>query len=209
MKIYLGNSGCTWKIEEKLDKGYGVMISSPSSMRKYYHQTFCALDNGAYSAWTKGYGFDEYLFLKQLSMCIQKKLKLDFVVSPDIVAGGVESVYFSIDWARRLVGHPLYFAVQDGMQPEHVNPTLHMFKGIFIGGTLKWKLETGQMWVEWAHSHQKPCHIGRVGTFENLRWAKQIGADSVDSTTFTRNDTMHIIEHFNNHQDLFLERITV
>jgi hypothetical protein len=26
-----------------------------------------------------------------------------------------------------------------------------------------------------------PCHIGRVGTYNRTRWARRIGADSIDS----------------------------
>lgn len=55
------------------------------------------------------------------------------------------------------------------------------FSGIFVGGSLPWKLETGAQWVREAHARHLPCHIGRVGTAKRVRWAKASGADSIDS----------------------------
>ena len=63
----------------------------------------------------------------------------------------------------------------------------HKFDGIFVGGTVKWKIKTGEEWVRLAHDHKLPCHIGRVGVFKRIVWAKRIGADSIDSTNFVRN----------------------
>ena len=61
------------------------------------------------------------------------------------------------------------------------------FDGIFVGGTVKWKISTGENWVKLAHKTNIPCHIGRVGIFKRIVWAKRIGADSIDSTSFVRN----------------------
>jgi NADPH:quinone reductase-like Zn-dependent oxidoreductase len=52
---------------------------------------------------------------------------------------------------------------------------------LFVGGSLPWKLATGERWVRFAHAHGRRCHIGRVGTPRRVAWARRIGADSIDS----------------------------
>ena len=83
--------------------------------------------------------------------------------------------------------HNWYLAVQDGMTVSDVEKVVGDFDGIFVGGTVKWKVRTGEEWVKVAHSHNIPCHIGRVGVFRRIVWAMRIGADSIDSTNFVRN----------------------
>jgi hypothetical protein len=69
------------------------------------------------------------------------------------------------------------------MEPEDVAPVAHHFAGLFVGGTLAWKIKTAARWIRWAHAQARPlrCHIGRVGTPDRVRWARRIGADSIDS----------------------------
>jgi len=35
--------------------------------------------------------------------------------------------------------------------------------------------------VEFGAVHNRPVHIGRVGTAKRVRWARRIGASSIDS----------------------------
>ena len=91
-----------------------------------------------------------------------------------------DSLEFSRSWLPHMAGmRPLYLAVQDGM-PFSAR-VLRGFDGIFVGGTLEWKLASGERWVNLAHCCGVPCHIGRVGTGKRVRWAKRIGVDSIDS----------------------------
>jgi len=78
-------------------------------------------------------------------------------------------------------GLRFYLAVQDGMAAADVRAAIAGFGGIFVGGTLSWKLQTGASWVRLAHELGLPCHVGRVGTARRVRWARRIGADSIDS----------------------------
>jgi hypothetical protein len=107
----------------------------------------------------------------------------DFVVAPDIIGGGLASLRLSLVWDADLhrMGHVVYLAVQDGMRTRHVGRFLGRFDGLFVGGTLGWKLRTAADWVRLAHEHGKPCHVGRVGIAKRVRWAQRIGADSIDS----------------------------
>jgi hypothetical protein len=79
-----------------------------------------------------------------------------------------------------------YLVVQDGMTCERVAAWLDEqpdpYHGIFVGGTLPWKLATGAAWVTFAHERGMRCHIGRVGPAARVRWAREIGADSIDSS---------------------------
>jgi len=107
----------------------------------------------------------------------------DFVVCPDKVADS-ESLEFSRSWADICRGGlpetPCFLAVQDGMK---ITPdTLEGFDGVFVGGTIPWKIRTGEKWTQLAHSVGLQCHIGRVGTAKRVKWAQRIGADSIDSS---------------------------
>lgn len=107
----------------------------------------------------------------------------DFVLLPDLVAGGLESLRISMSWMEKLFGvAPLFLALQDGMSAADVVPHLAGVDGLFVGGSVPWKVATGCDWVNLARSHGKPCHIGRVGTIRRVEWARRIGADSIDSS---------------------------
>jgi len=51
-----------------------------------------------------------------------------------------------------------------------------------FGGSLAWKLETSARWVQLAHARGMRWHIGRVGTADRVRWARDVSADSIDSS---------------------------
>lgn len=137
------------------------------------------LDNGAFRAWRAGKPFDVEAFTSALE--IARPIAPDFVVAPDVVAGGVASLEVSRAWLPRLEGFRAYLAVQDGMSMDTVNRNVNGFAGLFVGGTMKWKLDTGYEWVQLAHSLGLPCHVGQVGNARHARWALEIGADSIDS----------------------------
>lgn len=140
-------------------------------------------DNGAFSDWKAGKPFDREQFLLDLDAiwrCIDRP---EWIVLPDIVAGGLASLDESRRWVHRCRGlAPLYLAVQDGMRPADIDERLMaQLAGLFVGGTLEWKVRHGAEWVRFAHSQQLRCHVGRVGTANRTAWALRVGADSIDS----------------------------
>lgn len=139
-----------------------------------------ALDNGAFAAHKAGKPFDEAAFRTVLDRITTAP---DFVVCPDIVGGGLNSLALSLAWEERLrhTGYPLALVVQDGMTAADVRPVIERFALLFVGGSLSWKLKTGAMWCRVAKEYGKPCHIGRVGTAKRVAWARRIGAASIDS----------------------------
>lgn len=141
-----------------------------------------ALDNYAFTCWKNNLPWDAEGFKRGLSKCWERKLVPDFVVVPDIVAGGSSSLEFSLSWVSYLKGFaPMYLAVQDGMALDEVTPHLGLFDGIFVGGTVPWKMASGFWWTSLAHAVGKPCHIGRISGRERTRLVKSWGSDSIDS----------------------------
>lgn len=210
MEIYTGNAFGK-KLEKVKEHGLGIMISTSPTVKpsKEFSQVPCALDNGAFSAWAKGYPFPEKAFMDTLEECYKQNIPLDFIVCPDIVAGGQKSLEFSIKWASHgyLSTAPrLALVVQDGMETNMIDSwVLSLFTHIFVGGTVEWKWETADKWVRFAHQAGKKCHIGQVGQLRYLNFADHVRADSVDSTSITRNESWAVIEKYKG-GDLFTEK---
>jgi len=200
MKIYTGT--CAGEKFEKVKKnGLGIMISpSPTfEPRKSFLEVSCAFDNGAFQSYTRGYPFRENAFWECLDKCYSLGIKLDFIVCPDIVKGGKDSLDYSVEWARtKLKTVPnLALAVQDGMTTQMIDSyVLSLFEMLFVGGSVEWKWKTADDWVKYAHENGKKVHIGQVGQARYLRFAEHIGVDSVDSTSITRNNTFGIIQEY-------------
>jgi hypothetical protein len=199
MRIFSGQTGDAQKVRQLRELDMGILLSIPprSISPKLHGGIPISMDNGAYPAFCKGHGFNEYGFLKGLDYCARKDIPLQFVVCPDIVAGGVKSAEFSMRWRERLAGWSnLYFVAQDGMTLECIRECLPSFAGLFAGGTMEWKLKAGPALRYLATESEKPLHIGRVGKLELLKWAHAVGADSVDSTSFVRNGTFDIVRQY-------------
>lgn len=120
--------------------------------------------------------FDEARFERMISRAIGEWPEPVFGVLPDIVAGGVGSLYYSLRWIDRLPPWRWYLAVQDGMTPLDIEPHLDKVEGIFIGGTLRFK-STAAKWV----SLGVPTHFGRAGVRRRLHFAARCGCESADS----------------------------
>lgn len=140
-----------------------------------------AFDNGAFADWRAGVAFDAEQFAADLDAIDRGEHPApDWVVLPDVVAGGLDSLALSMRWFAERSRPDWYLAVQDGMTEADI-PWGCGIAGIFVGGTLDWKLATGAAWVAAAHRRGIQCHIGRVGTRRRVAWAKDIAADSIDS----------------------------
>lgn len=139
-----------------------------------------ALDNGAFKDQGSGLPFDGEAFLRHVEQVAP--LSPDFIVLPDIVAGGLASLELSLSWVLRLRGAaPLYLPLQDGMAEADILPHLATVDGLFVGGGDAWKLSTGAALCAFGRAHGKPVHIGRAGTKKKVAWALRSGATSLDS----------------------------
>lgn len=179
VRVYVGQTRSRKLIAELLEFGFREITQRHEFPPR---RTPWALDNGAFGDWRAKREFNAEQFSDALSKSAAYASRPDFVVVPDRVAAGMDSLELSLQWQKRCaeVG-PAYLVVQDGMTTEAVTDALSMFDGVFVGGSLPWKIATGSQWVEVAHRCGKPCHIGRVGTPRRVAWAKRIGADSIDS----------------------------
>ncbi len=187
MHIYVGQTRSARLIERLASLGIGECTNRgqlPPRRQPFF------TDNGAFADFKANRPFDAVRWTRDLRWMAYRNILPDFIVLPDRVAGGVDSLRMSFDW-RVMVPPELddrcYLVVQDGMRLDDVEPFLAGVAGLFVGGSLPWKLETGGAWVELAHRHRRPCHIGRVGTPARVRWARDIGADSIDSALPVRN----------------------
>jgi hypothetical protein len=147
------------------------------------------MDCGAFVDWRAGRAFNAVRWERDLRYVAYRleagKLQApDFVVVPDIVGGGAESLARSlelVEWVPPELA-VRYLVVQEGMTPAQVAEVLPHFGGLFVGGaSMAWKLGTAPEWIGLAHAHGRRCHIGRIGTLARLELARQLGADSVDS----------------------------
>jgi hypothetical protein len=184
--VYVGQTrGAAW-IAKMSALGFGectVRSEFPPRRRPWF------FDNGAFLDWRASRPFDGEAFQSALEKVRRFDAPPDFIVVPDIVAGGLDSLAFSLTWRPHLAGiAPLYLAVQDGMTEADVLPHVELFAGLFVGGSVPWKVRTGRHWVDLAHRLGKPCHIGRAGNENKAAWAIKIGADSIDSTLPLRSE---------------------
>lgn len=198
MRAYVGQTRAANLIAELEALGIGECTTrgqlAPRRSTWFY-------DNGAFEDFQAGRPFDYLQFSRDMRAIRlwqdregiptyrarggQRLTAPDFVVVPDLVAGGLDSLAFSAEHLDdcRPTGAPLYLAVQDGMTPRHVRPFVaeQGIDGLFVGGSLDWKLATGATWTALGRELGLPVHVGRVGTADRVRWAREIGASSIDS----------------------------
>lgn len=140
------------------------------------------IDNGAFGK----YGFRAEAFsglIERLGSCA------DFVVLPDIVAGGNASLELSVSWLPRLRHiKRLLLPIQDGMTAYDVGLVLRQTTnlGLFLGGSTLFKLREMYAWGMVAHSWKRWYHVGRVNSARRIRLAHEAGADSFDGTSASR-----------------------
>lgn len=144
-----------------------------------------ALDNGRYTATTKGEPWDEAAFWLVCDRAAAHAIPPRWVVVPDVVGDARATLTLWADWAPRLratyPGWHLALAVQDGMTAEMVqtdaDPEL-----VFVGGSTAFKWSTLGHWV----GHFARVHVGRVNAHKRLWECRRAGAESVDGTGFGR-----------------------
>jgi len=202
MKILAGEpTGKHGKKAMSLDVGC-MIPCNPSSMPGPRHRKFIpnglALDNGAFSCHVNGRAFDGDLFKRAVAKI--GDMELLFVVCPDKVMGGIDSLEFSEMWRPMVEYQRIALAVQDGMHGDDIEPIIDNYQYLFVGGSVSWKWMYAEYWVKWGHARGIPVHIGQTGQLGMLMAAQKIGADSVDSTSWCQNGTWWIVEAFRRNQ---------
>jgi hypothetical protein len=179
---YAAHTGTRRNLAAMHEAGWSLLLSpgKPRDARFAY-----ALDNGAFGAWQRGEPFDVDAFDRHVSAFGDRA---EFIVAPDIVAAGLDSLRLTAEWLPRLagVGRRRLVAVQDGMTAADVRPYLSPTVGIFVGGSTAWKLATMRLWGVLARECRTYLHVGRVNTIRRIRYCADAGADSFDGTSATR-----------------------
>lgn len=183
MKGYASNTGTKRNLEALQSHEWGIMLTPDNPTPRPGMSNVA--DNGAWWAYKNGQPFNERKFWGLIepygSLC-------DWVVVPDIVAGGMKSFDFSLGWLSRLASlKMLLFPVQDEMDVTEVCAMLRRETnlGIFVGGTTAYKLRTMGLWAGIAIALNRHCHVGRVNTIRRIRLCAEAGVDSFDGTSAT------------------------
>lgn len=206
MIAYAARTGTKRNLEGLRHAGWRLMVSATGAWRTEGFPY--ALDNGAWTAHQNGRPFDSAAFLG----CVDLLGKgADFVVVPDIVAGGLRSLEFSLSWLPRVswATERVLLAVQDGMSQRDVSAFLSPRAGIFIGGTTAWKLATLKEWARLAKARDCWCHVGRVNTVRRIGLCVEAKADSFDGSSASRfRKSLAKLDNARRQADLCLERLT-
>jgi hypothetical protein len=186
---YASRTGTRRNLDLLRALGWGLMISATGVHRAEGFARW-AVDNGAWTAHSKKRPWDEAAFVK-----VVERLGpgADFIVAPDIVAGGLASLRLSETWLPRLApvgARRVLIAVQDGMTAPDVAGLLGPDVGLFVGGSCEaptwWKTTTLPVWGQLARERGAYLHVGRVNTARRIRLCALAGAHSFDGSSATR-----------------------
>lgn len=139
-----------------------------------------ACDNGAFA------GFREKAFRKMLGKMRGLPGCL-WVAAPDVVcdAPGTRALFDKWEPVIREMGFPVAFVAQNGLTID--TAPWDRLDCLFIGGDDAFKLgpEARELAAE-AKRRGKLVHMGRVNTLRRMRYAYEIGVDTIDGTQFSR-----------------------
>lgn len=182
MQAYASRTGTRRNLEALRAAGWRLLVSATGCHR---HEGFpYAIDNGAWTAHQQGREFDVPAFERVVQAL---GAGADWIVVPDIVAGGLASLDFSLDWLPRLTSaRLLLLAVQDGIEPGHVRSLLGDRLGLFLGGSTAWKLRTMALWGRLSREVGCYFHVARVNSRRRIHLCNDAGAHSFDGTSVTR-----------------------
>lgn len=189
MTPYCSATGTRTTRQKFLSNGWRVLwVATGHNWASKPHIPY-AIDNGAWSAHLRDKPFSEEAFINCLKFSREHPElgEPDWVVLPDIVAGGVPSLKYSLSWESRVrpYSEKVLIAVQDGMKPKDIEKYLDGHTGIFVGGSTPWKLRTLPLWGAAARGR---CylHVARVNTMKRINLCSGVGADSFDGTSACR-----------------------
>lgn len=182
MTAYASRTGTRRNLAALRGAGWRLLVSARGVLR---HEGFpYAIDNGAWTAFQKGEPFDVPAFERAVEW---GGAEADWMIVPDIVAGGLDSLRYSMEWVPRLSGVcPLLLAVQDGMTPNDVRAVVGPELGIAVGGSTEWKERTVTAWGALARASGAYLHVLRVNTCRRIDLCRDAGADSFDGSSVSR-----------------------
>lgn len=182
IQAYASRTGTRTTLAALREHGWRLLVSA-TGVHRTEGMGYC-LDNGAWTAHVQGTPWDEQAFV---DLVTELGPGADFVIAPDVVAGGYRSLALSLSWVPTLRACSLVLVpVQDGMAYEVVAPYIDEWTGIFVGGSTEWKLATMAEWGRVARERDAYMHVGRVNTVRRIQACQLAGAHSFDGTSVTR-----------------------
>lgn len=163
--------------------GWRLLVSAAGELRPEGMRH--GVDNGAWTAYQRGQLID----LDRYSRALNKLGRdADFVVMPDIVCGGEDSLELTFRWMQRTLAltQVALVAVQDGHETWQIDELLGPRVGVFVGGTTEWKVQTMGKWAAAARTAGAWCHVGRVNTRRRIVACGVAGVTSFDGTSVTQ-----------------------
>jgi hypothetical protein len=187
MMAYATRTGTLRNLAALRDAGWGLMVT-PDSPRTEKFYDYC-IDNGAWSAHTQGVDWNDTYQAKFERLVEDLGAGARFIVAPDIVAAGAQSLARSLEWlpALRSVGCLVLIPLQDDMRPEPAL-TQHLGDkvGLFVGGSTEFKISSLPTWSWVAREWDCYLHVARVNTVRRIRYCQAYDVDSIDGTSASR-----------------------
>jgi hypothetical protein len=176
-----------------------IMVSAAGVWRTEDFEKWVA-ENGAYNDFQEKQPFSVARFVRFLAWVaaeIRAGRPPQWIVLPDIVCGGEDSLNLSMNWLRWLRrcaafrGQTFMLCVQNGMDTckrmlARIKRVIGPKVGIFVGGDSNWKEVTARFWCQLARSVGGLSHVGRVNTARRIEIVGDAGAHSFDGTSVTR-----------------------
>jgi len=151
-----------------------------------------ACDNSAFSNPDN----DKFWRLSIKSWAMDRHYPPLWVAVPDVV-GNHRTTLASFGWWRThwleeigRIPFPLAFVLQNGCTVDEV--PWDDIAAVFVGGDNEFKLRQSADLIGEAKDRCKLVHIGRVNTHRRLRYAYDLGADTVDGTAYSMFSETHL-----------------
>lgn len=208
MICYASRTGTRRNLDALRTHGWGLLVSRAGSWRTEGFDRICG-DNGAWADHRADRAFDEDAYERFLDWLVEQPVVPDWLVLPDIVAGGLKSLALSMRFINRCraVAPLVLIAVQNGMSLDDLAPLVGPSVGIFLGGSTEWKLERMLEWGTFCAQRKVHYHVARVNTFKRMSLAIAAGADSIDGSSGSRYAvTVPMLSYAARHRDLFCPR---
>jgi hypothetical protein len=186
MICYASRTGTKRNLAALRAHGWRLLVSRAGVWRTEGFANVCG-DNGAWADFQAGRLFDEDAYDRFLDWLASAAVP-DWLVLPDIVAGGLASLDLSLRYMNRClsVAPLVLIAVQDGMELEDLAPHVGPSVGIFLGGSTAWKLARMREWGEFCAERGVHYHVARVNSIKRMALAASAGATSIDGSSASR-----------------------
>jgi hypothetical protein len=205
MMCYASRTGTKRNLHRLRAHRWGLLVSRAGEWRTEGFERIAA-DNGAWSDHQAGRPFDADAYERFLDWL---PVTPDWLVLPDIIAGGHRSLALSVRYLNRCAAlAPLcLLAVQDGIEPADVSSLVGTGVGIFLGGSTAWKLARMADWGAFCAARGIHYHVARVNSIKRMSLAASCGADSVDGSSASRYAvTMPMLAYAARQPDLWAPR---